>query len=107
MPLIRRDTMNAAPADPRDPAHALRDGTADERWSAARALAVAGDDSSAGANAKTLADALRTESDPRVREAIFTSLVRIGGRECAEAVIPCLRADDPGLRGGALDALRA
>src|ERR1700730_5786824 len=68
-----------------------------------RALGVIADESSVTA----LANALRTEADPRVREAIFTSFVRIGSRDCAEAVIPWLRSDDPQLRGPALDALRA
>jgi hypothetical protein len=56
---------------------------------------------------KALAEALKTEADLRVREAIFTSLVRIGSQECVDAVIPCLREDDAALRTGALDALRA
>ncbi len=106
MPLIRRDPMPAAPAESRHPADLLRDGSADQRWGAARVLGAVSGDSSAAA-AETLANALPTEADPRVREAIFTSLVRIGRRECVEAVIGCLRLDDPQLRGGALDALRA
>jgi HEAT repeat protein len=48
-----------------------------------------------------------TEADLRVREAIFTSLVRIGSRDAVEAVIFCLRGDDAALRTGALDAMRA
>jgi HEAT repeat protein len=107
MPLIRRDAMPSAQAEPRRPADVLRDGNVDQRWSAARALGVVDGGPSVADTAKTLAYALRTEADPRVREAIFTSLVSIGGRECVDAVIPCLRLDDPQLRGGALDALRA
>ncbi|HEX3996599.1 MAG TPA: HEAT repeat domain-containing protein, partial [Acetobacteraceae bacterium] len=53
------------------------------------------------------AEALKTEADLRVREAIFTSLVRIGSPQCVDAVIPCLREDDAAFRTGALDALRA
>jgi hypothetical protein len=122
MPLIRRDTMPSGQAEPRHPADVLRDGTADQRWSAARALGagtvgastvggVSGDTSVDGPSAvdavQALANALPTEADPRVRQAIFTSLVRLGSPECVEAVISCLRLDDPQLRGGALDALRA
>jgi len=107
MPLIRRDSVPSAQAGQRRPAEVLRDGTADQRWSAARAMGLIGDASAVAGTVKSLADALMTESDPRVREAIFTSLVRIGGPECVAAVIPCLRLDDPQLRGGALDALRA
>src|ERR1700733_15063869 len=106
MPLIRRDTMNSTQADPSHPADVLRAGTADQRWSAARAMGIAGDNSDVSNTIETLANALLTETDPRVREAIFTSLVRIGVVECVEAMIPCLRLDDPQLRGGALDALR-
>ncbi len=56
---------------------------------------------------RTLGAALKTETDPRVREAIFTSLVRHGNRESVDAVVPCLGVDDANLRMGALDALRA
>jgi hypothetical protein len=117
MPLIRRDTVPSGQDEPRHPTDVLRDGTADQRWNAARALGagtlgvVTGNSSVAGSSVvgatKILANALLTEADPRVREAIFTSLVRLGSRECVEAVIPGLRLDDPQLRGGALDALRA
>ena len=51
-----------------------------------------------------LAAALATESDPRVREAIFTSLARIATAESAAAVLPYVRSDDASLRTGALDA---
>ena len=54
-----------------------------------------------------LAAALSRESDPRVREAIFTGLARIATAESAAAVLPYLRSDDAGLRTAALDALRA
>ncbi len=117
MPLIRRDTMPSGQPEPRHQADVLRDGTADQRWSAARALGagtlgaafgdVAVDGPAAVDAVEALANALRTEADPRVRQAIFTSLVRLGSPACVEAVIPCLRVDDPQLRGAALDALRA
>jgi len=42
-----------------------------------------------------------------VREAIFTSLVQIGGADAVAAVLPYIRGDDAGLRTGALDALKA
>jgi HEAT repeat protein len=128
MPLIRKD-----PADPADPSASdttgpaptgipdptpsgmpdpmpsgmpnhdalLRTGTAAERWSAARALGASPD------GTKALGEALKTETDTRVREAIFTGLVRTGSRESVDAVVPHLRSDDANLRMGALDALRA
>jgi HEAT repeat protein len=54
-----------------------------------------------------LGGALTRETDPRVREAIFTGLARLGTGESAAAVLPYLRSDDAQLRIGALDALRA
>ena len=54
-----------------------------------------------------LADALARESDPRVREAIFTGLARLATPESAAVVVPYLRSDDANLRTGAVDALRA
>jgi hypothetical protein len=124
MPLIRKDLSFAPPPVPHSAAETLRNGTTEERWHAARALVILAD--AAGGNGgreaapgrtaaagefsdgtKALAEALKTETDLRVREAIFTSLVRIGSPQCIDAVIPCLRGDDAALRTGALDALRA
>jgi HEAT repeat protein len=117
MPLIRKDPIGPTPADRRSSVETLRAGTIDERWRAARALgAVSGapepdaaHESEKGGSAatKALAEALEAETDLRVREAIFTSLVRIGSRECVDAVIPYVRVDDAALRTAALDALRA
>jgi HEAT repeat protein len=53
-----------------------------------------------------LAQALSHESEPRVREAIFTALARIKTPESAQAVLPYLLSDDANIRTGALDALR-
>ena len=85
----------------------LRTGTAEERRVAARALGAPADPAAARDGTKALVNALTREPVPRVREAIFTSLVRIGGRESVDAVVPFLRVDDANLRTGALDALRA
>jgi HEAT repeat protein len=116
MPLIRKDPAAATgplPSEPRPAAEMLRTGTTHERWAAARALGGVQD----GANARVgttaqdgtnaLAEALKRETEPRVRDAIFTSLVRIGKQESVDAVVPFLRGDDANLRMGALDALRA
>jgi HEAT repeat protein len=104
MPLIRRNPDK--PAAPRDPdaaaaAAALRSGTPEERWSAARSLGAL-----PGA-VSVLGDALGGETDDRVREAILTSLVRINSAGSVDAVLPLLRSDDATLRTGALDALKA
>ena len=103
MPLIRREPVHRAEpagADLRQAVAALRSGAAEERWHAARSLAATPE------SAGMLGDALATERDGRVREAIFTSLTRLGTAESVEAIIPHLRSDDAGLRAGALDALR-
>ena len=80
--------------------NALANGTDDERWAAARSVAeVPG-------GVQALGDALSRERNLRVREAIFTSLARIGTAQSVELVLPFLRSDDAPLRTGALDALR-
>jgi HEAT repeat protein len=102
MPLVRKPT-GKQPAPAADAASILGNlagSNAEQRWSAARAAAEV-----PGAT-PALAAALRTENDARVREAIFTSLARIGSGESAEEVITFLRSDDANLRAGALDALR-
>ena len=103
MPLIR--SKAASPASEtldRDKiASSIARGSVDERWAAARAAAdlPSGED--------ILREALAQESEPRVREAIFTSLARIRTPASAAVVVPSLRSDDPDIRTGALDALRA
>jgi len=103
MPLIRKPA-GSPPVPALDSASildALANGSDDERWAAARALPeVPG-------GARALGDALSRERNLRVREAIFTSLARIGTAESIELVLPFLRSDDAHLRTGALDALRA
>ena len=103
MPLIRRTPGAGAPSVPGKPASidALRHGSDDERWTAARAAASDPDAAAA------LADAVALERNPRVREAMLTSLSRIGTPASVEALLPLLRSDDSALRTGALDALRA
>jgi len=103
MPLIRkaRDTVTVAPSDLLTITEMFENGTADERWLAARSAYDITD------SAKVLGEALARESDVRVREAIFTSLARISTAECVELVLPFLRSDDAHLRTGSLDALRA
>jgi len=98
MPLVRRPSppieTSAAPAS-------LTEGTSDQRWAAVRAAAERPD------GVPLLAAALPQESDPRVREAIFTGLARAATAESAAAVLPYLRSDDASLRTAAIDALRA
>lgn len=100
MPLIRGDRGSAAPGAAAPPP-SLNSSDAESRWAAARALA---DQAEA---VPELAAALRRETVPRVREAILTSLIRIGGTASAEAIMPSLRSDDVGLRAAAIEALQA
>jgi HEAT repeat protein len=101
MPLVRTPAGASAPAPPggNPSPTALASGTDDERWAAARAAADFPD------QARALGEAAVREQDPRVREAIFTSLVRIATPGSVEALLPLLRSDDASLRTGALDAL--
>jgi HEAT repeat protein len=101
MPLIRKDVARAE-IDPRldDHRRLLAEGAPGERWAAARAMTAKGD-------VPLLAAALVKERDPRVREALLTTLARSGVAESVDAMIPLLRSDDASARTGALDALRS
>jgi len=80
---------------------ALGSAEAESRWSAARALAGRRD------AVPVLAAALAAETVPRVREAIMTSLVRIGDDAGVKVIVPYLRSQDAGLRAAAVDALQS
>lgn len=99
MPLIKGGRNSVTPDT--TPAPALDASDAESRWAAARALAGRAE------AVPELAAALRRESVPRVREAILTSLIRTGGSASAEAIVPCLRSEDAGLRAAAIEALQA
>jgi HEAT repeat protein len=101
MPLVRKPAgkSEGATKDASSILGNLVSGGVDERWAAARAAA----DLPGAVTA--LAAALRNESDARVREAIFTSLARIGTPESADLLISFLRSDSANLRAGALDSL--
>jgi HEAT repeat protein len=102
MPLIRKSAgdPNVQKRDDAEILASLVNSDPDKRWAAARdAASVAGGEAA-------LTAALPREGDPRVREAIFTGLARIGTPAAVDAVVSLLRSDDANLRGGALDALR-
>ncbi len=103
MPLIRRPTAPTTGLVPdfETIAANLLKGSDAERWTAARSAAEVPDGIS------LLATALSKESVPRVYEAIYTALAKIGTPESAAVVLPHLRSDDAARRTGALDALRA
>jgi HEAT repeat protein len=73
---------------------------ADERRRAARALAREPNTQS------ILFERIESESEPHVRDALFASLVDIGGADVAELVSKLIRSSDAGLRGGAVEALK-
>jgi len=66
------------------------------------ALALSGDRDAAPA----LAAGLENELEPGVRDALFRSLVTIGGAPAAKLVQRLLRSADAGLRSGAVEALK-
>ena len=106
MPLIRKpSSAHSGPSteavDPPAVYAALARGSDDERWSAARAAADLPD------SVPALADALRREHSPVVREAMFSALARIANAQSVEAVLPFLRSDDSSVRTQASDALAA
>ncbi len=105
MPLVRKPAGAPAatiPAPDRDSVLAgLASPNDDERWAAARASAAC--PGSEGA----LGQALAREPNPRVREAMFTALARLGTAKGVEVVLPLIRSDDASVRSQALDALGA
>jgi HEAT repeat protein len=103
VPLIRKPTHPSGHVKPgaAEVIAGLVSADPEERWAAARAAA------DLPAAAPALAAALGRESDSRVREAMFTGLIRIGTRDSVASVLPMLRSSDSALRTGALDALRS
>jgi HEAT repeat protein len=104
MPLIRKGPGSEAPPPPPDFEQAyasLRSEQIDERWRAARALAAFPQ------AAAVLGRAVGSEPEARVREAMFTSLARIGTLDSLKALAPHIRSDDAAHRTGAMDALKA
>jgi HEAT repeat protein len=100
MPLIK-GTSSPASADDPAPRVALDSPDAESRWTAARALSGHAD------AVPALAAALGRETVPRVREAIMTSLMRIGDAASVESILPYLRSQDAGERAAAIEALQA
>ena len=103
MPLVRKPIGPAGhlKADAAAVLAGLVSANPEERWTAARRAGEIPQ------SAAALAAALPRESDHRVREAMFTSLARIGTRDSVARMLPMLRSDDAALRTGALDVLRS
>ncbi|MDB5557823.1 MAG: heat repeat-containing lyase [Enterovirga sp.] len=102
MPLVKRPGPPAAPppAPAGDPFGQLRDADPDTRRTAARALATE------PGGPPALGQALAREQDPRVRDAITTSLMRAGSDEAVLQLLPHLRSDDASLRTLVIEALQ-
>jgi HEAT repeat protein len=103
MPLIRSSvaTLNLVVIQPRGSLlERLGSDDADERRRAAREL------SSDPAAATALAGRLAIESERAVRDALFGSLVEIGGARVADLIGRLLRSEDAALRGAAVEALK-
>lgn len=77
----------------------LQSGDAEQRRWAARDLAEH------PASATALGEALLHERDSSVRQAVFTSLSRIGTEAAVNALLPLLRSEDAELRNGAIESL--
>lgn len=103
MPLVRKPTKSASPLEPSaaEVLTGLGSANPEERWAAARKAGGIPE------LAAALAAGLAPETDPRVREAMFTSLARIGTRDSITGLLPMLRSNDAALRTGALDVLRS
>jgi HEAT repeat protein len=103
MPLVRKPSPATPPPAPdgRGLAATLLEGSDDERWAAARGAFELPD------GLTLLEGALSRERVPRVREAIFTAIAKIGTSDAAAVVLPYLRSDDAAQRTAALDALKA
>lgn len=77
----------------------LQDADASVRRWAARDLALH------APSAARLCAHLQHEADAGVREAVFTTLARIGSDEVVRGLLPLLRSEDANLRNGALEVL--
>jgi HEAT repeat protein len=78
----------------------LHSGDASQRRWAARELLEYRD------SAAALVDRLPIESEPSVREAIFTTLARLGDATAVQSLVECLGSDDASLRNEAIEALK-
>ena len=102
MPLVKGGAKGSGNSgDPAPQRPTLASSEAESRWTAARALAGHAD------AVPELAEALGRETVPRVREAIMTALMRVGDSASVEAILPCLRSQDAGLRAAAIESLQA
>jgi HEAT repeat protein len=105
MPFVRRDAPSrpAKEAEAAFASHiaALSSPDDEVRWNAARGL------HQHARAVPALADALKTEPVSRVREAIMTALVRIGGAASVRALVPYLRSQNARERATSIEALQA
>jgi HEAT repeat protein len=104
MPFIKRGAPNQTEgATTTDVAHqlaGLRDRDPEVRWTTARKIGGVAD------AVPALAAALKTEPNPRVREALMTALMRVGDKASVQALLPYLRAQDAAQRSAAIETLQ-
>lgn len=100
MPLVRKPQGTDSESPPAsDVPAALTSSSVETRWAVARQLGT-----ETGHTAQ-IADALRRESDPRVREALFSALAKSPDPAAIDVLVAFIRAAEAHLRTGALDAL--
>jgi hypothetical protein len=102
MPFVRKDAVvrTSSSQDVQAQRTALKSGNAQQRWQAARELS--GDDVE-----NVLLAAVPSESDGRVREAMFSRLVELNSDGAIDGLCSYIRSDEAELRTAALDALRS
>ncbi|MEM9102494.1 MAG: HEAT repeat domain-containing protein [Pseudomonadota bacterium] len=111
MAFVKRKSTETTPQDSREERRSherdmatlielLQDENADERRHAARDLAQFPDSTQA------LADSLCNEKSLVVRQAIFDSLLSIGGKDVVDLLIPHLKSEDANLRNGVIEVLQ-
>lgn len=96
---LREVVTRAQPRDLPGLLAQLRSAQAEDRRWAARDLA---EHASA---ATALGEALLSERDARVREALFISLTALASDKAVAGLLPLLRSEDAALRNGAIEAL--
>jgi HEAT repeat protein len=98
---LREVVEREYPRDAEGLATQLHDSDPAVRRRAARDLAAS------PGNVLALGERLQAETDASVREALFTALAAHPGEEAAGLLLQLLRAEDAGLRNGAIEALTA
>ncbi len=103
MALVKKKAQKQAAVVVKDYA-TLLDDLADDVPAVRRRAAL--DLGAVAAAAEPLCARLTVESDKAVREAMVTSLIRIGNEQAVQGLLPLLRSEDAGLRNDVIEALQ-